>query len=208
MSLVTNNAGILFILSSPSGAGKTTISKKIIQLVSNIKLSISYTTRIIRSKEINKKDYFFISKDKFIQLVSANSLLEHAKVYDNFYGTSKSSVDEFLAAGNDVLFDIDWQGAEQLRKNKSYRIVSIFILPPSLDELEIRLKTRAEDSKKTQSLRLKGAKKEIKHFDEYDYLIINDNLEISIQMAISIICAERLRLFRISKYQKFVNKMF
>lgn len=203
----TPNTGILFILSSPSGAGKTTISKKIIQQDENIKLSISYTTRKIRSKEINKKDYIFISKTKFIQLVKSEKMLEHAQVYDHYYGTSKSLVDSFLSKGYDVLFDIDWQGAKQLRKNKNYRIVSIFILPPSLKVLASRLKTRAEDNKKTQTYRLQGAKNEITHFDEYDYSIINEDLQLSIKSALSIIYAERLKLCHKNNIQSFIKKM-
>jgi len=169
--------GGMFILSSPSGAGKTTLVKKISKN-KNFSVSISHTTRLPRPKEKNGKDYFFVSKNNFKKLIKKNEFIEHAKVFDNYYGSSKSLVIEKLKEGKNILFDIDWQGTRQIKnKNLNYKLVTIFILPPSKNELLKRLTKREDKNMKTVKKRMKEFKKDLSRWKEYDYVVINDNLQ-------------------------------
>ena len=169
--------GIVVVLSSPSGAGKTTLVKKIAQ-ENNFKISISYTTRKSRTNEANGKDYFFISEEEFKSLIKNKEFLEYAKVFENYYGSSKSQVFENLNKGKNVIFDIDWQGTEQIKKQKlNYKLVTFFILPPSKSELFNRLKNRDMKDKNIVEERMKQFNEDIKQWENYDFVVINDDLE-------------------------------
>jgi guanylate kinase len=169
--------GIVVVLSSPSGAGKTTLVKKIAQ-ENNFKISISYTTRKSRTNEVNGKDYFFISEEEFKSLIKNKEFLEYAKVFENYYGSSKSQVFENLNKGENVIFDIDWQGTEQIKKQKlNYKLITFFILPPSKSELFNRLKNRDMKDKNIVEERMKQFNEDIKQWGNYDFVIINDDLE-------------------------------
>ncbi len=169
--------GIIVVLSSPSGAGKTTLVKKIAQK-NNFKISISYTTRKPRTNEVNGNDYFFISEDEFKNLINNQELLEYAKVFQNFYGSSRSQVFEKLNKGENVIFDIDWQGTEQIKKQKlDYKIITFFILPPSKSELFKRLKNRDMKDKNIVEDRMKQFNEDIEHWENYDFVVINDDLD-------------------------------
>ena len=169
--------GIVVVLSSPSGAGKTTLVKKIAQ-ENNFKISISYTTRKSRTNEANGKDYFFISEEEFKSLIKNKEFLEYAKVFENYYGSSKSQVFENLNKGKNVIFDIDWQGTEQIKKQKlNYKLITFFILPPSKSELFNRLKNRDMKDKNIVEERMKQFNEDIKQWGNYDFVIINDDLE-------------------------------
>ena len=169
--------GIIVILSSPSGAGKTTLVKRI-SLENNFKISISHTTRKPRTDETNGKDYFFINKDEFQKLISKDEFLEYAKVFENYYGSTKSKVIESLNNGQNVIFDIDWQGTEQVKKKKlNYKLITFFILPPSKTELFNRLKSRDMKDKNIVEKRMKQFDEDINHWENYDFVVINDNLD-------------------------------
>ena len=169
--------GIIVILSSPSGAGKTTLVKRI-SLENNFKISISHTTRKPRTDETNGKDYFFINKDEFQKLISKDEFLEYAKVFENYYGSTKSKVIESLNNGQNVIFDIDWQGTEQIKKKKlNYKLITFFILPPSKTELFNRLKSRDMKDKNIVEKRMKQFDEDINHWENYDFVVINDNLD-------------------------------
>ena len=169
--------GIVVVLSSPSGAGKTTLVKKIAQ-ENNFKISISYTTRQSRTNEVNGKDYFFISEEEFKSLIKNKEFLEYAKVFGNYYGSSKSQVFENLNKGEKVIFDIDWQGTEQIKKQKlNYKLITFFILPPSKSELFNRLKNRDMKDKNIVEERMKQFNEDIKQWENYDFVVINDDLE-------------------------------
>ena len=169
--------GIVVVLSSPSGAGKTTLVKKIAQ-ENNFKISISYTTRKPRTNEVNGKDYFFISEEEFKSLIKNKEFLEYAKVFENYYGSSKSQVFENLNKGENVIFDIDWQGTEQIKKQKlNYKLITFFILPPSKSELFNRLKNRDMKDKNIVEERMKQFNEDIKQWENYDFVVINDDLE-------------------------------
>ena len=169
--------GIVVVLSSPSGAGKTTLVKKIAQ-ENNFKISISYTTRKPRTNEINGKDYFFISEEDFKNLIKNKEFLEYAKVFENYYGSSKSQVFENLNKGENVIFDIDWQGTEQIKKQKlNYKLITFFILPPSKSELFNRLKNRDMKDKNIVEERMKQFNEDIKQWENYDFVVINNDLE-------------------------------
>ena len=169
--------GIVVVLSSPSGAGKTTLVKKIAQ-ENKFKISISYTTRKPRTNEINGKDYFFISEEEFKNLIKNEELLEYAKVFENYYGSSKKQVFENLSKGKNVIFDIDWQGTEQIKKQKlNYKLITFFILPPSKSELFNRLKNRDMRDKNIVDERMKQFNEDIEHWENYDFVVINDNLD-------------------------------
>ena len=175
MSLIKD--GIVIILSSPSGAGKTTLVKKIAKK-NNFKISISFTTRKPRTNEENGKDYFFVSEEKFQSLIKNNEFLEHAKVFENYYGSSKNQVFEILNNGDNVIFDIDWQGTEQIKKQKlNYKLITFFILPPSKSELFSRLKNRDMKDKNIVEERMKQFNQDIKQWTNYDFVVINDDLE-------------------------------
>jgi guanylate kinase len=199
--------GLIFILSSPSGAGKTTIYKNILAQDKDIKPSISITTRPPRLNEIDGQDYFFITQEQFVAKLDNNEFIEHAEVFGNHYGTPKEPVDQYLSQGIDVLFDIDWQGTQQVQEKYPQDIVHIFILPPSLEILEERLKNRGTDSIEIIEKRMREALTGISHFAEYDYVIINDSLEKSIHDIYTILCAERLKRSRQKGIVEFVNQM-
>ncbi|MEY3962280.1 MAG: hypothetical protein RLZ08_658 [Pseudomonadota bacterium] len=183
--------GLILILSSPSGAGKTTLAKKIEISDSNFKISVSYTTRTPRLNEINGVDYNFISINKFEELSNQNKFLEQAKVFGNYYGTLKEPIEENLVQGKDYIFDIDWQGTEQVKKKMPLDIVPIFILPPSINDLENRLKKREEKNKELIDQRMKMAKDEINHWKDYKYIVVNKNLENCFEQITKIVKIER-----------------
>ena len=188
------NKPLIIIISSPSGAGKTSICKKLLGLDLNIRLSISVTTRTARDNEIDGKDYYFVSSDEFREMMDNNKFLEHAKVFNNYYGSLREHVDNHLANGNDVLFDIDWQGAQQIVNSDYSRIITIFIMPPSKELIKQRLLTRQKDSGdniETVKNRMMEYETEISHQDEYKYIIINNNLEDCANEIIKIIADER-----------------
>lgn len=185
--------GIMLVLSSPSGAGKSTIARNMLHDDANLSLSVSVTTRARRSSEIDGTHYHFISEREFERMRESDALLEWAQVHDNFYGSPRDPVEEALCAGRDILFDIDWQGGKQLTQKARTDVVSVFILPPSMNELRDRLLRRAEDKPEVISRRLKNALVEIPHWREYDYVVINDDLERAHAQVRSILAAERLR---------------
>lgn len=185
--------GLMLVLSSPSGAGKTSISRALLARDGNLSMSVSVTTRQKRPGEVAGRDYHFIDPERFGLMVNRGELLEHAKVFGNYYGTPRAPVEESLAAGHDVLFDIDWQGTQQLRESARDDLVAVFILPPSTRELEKRLKTRAQDSAKVVAERMAKAADEMSHWPEYDYVVVNDELEASVEAVVAILAAERLR---------------
>ena len=197
--------GILFVLSSPSGAGKTSIARYILDKDKNIKLSVSLTTRKKRKNEKAGIDYDFISKNVFEKKIKNNFFLEWATVFGNYYGTSREKVQKTLQEGNDVLFDIDWQGTQQLSDNKDFDLVTIFILPPSKTVLEKRLNNRAQDSKIEVIKRMSQASDEISHYMEYNYIVINNNLEEASNQVLSILKAERLKRKRLINLNEFVT---
>ena len=171
------DGSIMVILSSPSGAGKTTISKKIQQKYQNFKISVSHTTRKPRPNEIDGVDYFFIDKSEFEKKITNNEFYEYAKIFDNYYGTSKISVTSLVDKKNDILFDIDWQGTQQLSKFKELNLIKIYILPPNKKELQKRLIQRNQDKPIVVDKRLESYDEDIMHWSDYNYVIINDNLE-------------------------------
>jgi len=173
----TKEDQVMVILSSPSGAGKTTITKKIQQKYQNFKISVSHTTRKPRPNEVEGVDYFFVSKDDFLKKQKNDEFYEYAKIFDNYYGTSKKSVTDILNKKNDILFDIDWQGTQQLSRFKELNLVKIFIVPPNKKELEKRLVQRNQDNKDIVTKRLNSFDNDVTHWKEYDYIVINDNLE-------------------------------
>ena len=173
----SNEEQVMVILSSPSGAGKTTITKKIQQKYHNFKISVSHTTRKPRPNEIDGVNYFFVNEDIFLKKKINNEFYEHAKIFDNYYGTSKKSVTDILKKKNDILFDIDWQGTQQLSKFKELNLIKIFILPPNKIELESRLFQRNQDNKEIVMKRLSSFDNDVTHWKEYDHIVINDNLE-------------------------------
>ena len=199
--------GVLLVISSPSGTGKTTICKKLLDYDKNIHLSVSVTTRKKRKNEVEGIDYYFKSKKDFLNLKSQNSFIENALVFENYYGTLKSEVLEQLENGIDVLIDIDWQGTRQITQAMKGNLIKIFLLPPSIDELKKRLSKRNSDSIKEINFRMSRALKEIKHFDEYDYVLVNDNLDNTFQKIVKIIEVERLKLTKQLYLSDFVKKL-
>ncbi|MGR8933072.1 MAG: guanylate kinase [Gammaproteobacteria bacterium] len=184
-------SGKLYIISAPSGAGKTSLVKQLVETLEDIVLSVSHTTRQQRPGEINGRDYFFVSVETFQGLLQQNAFLEYAQVFDNFYGTARSGVEQQLRSGKDVILEIDWQGAQQVRLLMPDS-TSIFILPPSLQILEQRLRNRAQDSEETIRRRMRDAATETSHYREFDYLIVNDNFEQALQQLQGIIACNRL----------------
>ena len=202
-----NRKGLMLVLSSPSGAGKTTICKEILKKIKELKLSISYTTRPKRKSEVDGRDYFFISEKKFKELKTNNFFIENAKVFDHLYGTPKNFVEENLIKGVDVLFDIDWQGAQKLSNFSKTDIVSVFILPPSNSTLKERLKKRNEDSSEIVNKRMSKAKSEISHWIEYDYVLINEDLAKCTDEVVTILKAERKKRDRQKFIFSFIEKL-
>ncbi len=199
--------GMMLVLSSPSGAGKSTLTRQLVAEESDIKLSISVTTRPKRPSEIEGRHYHFIGIEDFRAMRERGDLLESAEVHGNFYGTPKKPVEDALGAGRDVLFDIDWQGAKQLMGKMRRDVVAVFVLPPSMAELKGRLDRRAEDSAETIARRLKNARDEIAQWGAYDYLIVNDDLERAYYSLKAILAAERLRRERLAGAQGFVTAL-
>ena len=183
--------GVMFILSSPSGAGKTTLTKKIAEKNSNFFISVSHTTRKPRPNEIDGKDYHFVDQKKFNLLVKNNDFYEHAKIFNNYYGTLKKPVINLLSKKIDVLFDIDWQGTQQLKKIKDLKLVTFFILPPNLEILKKRLLNRHEGQERLIKERMKQFNEEVSHWSEYDYVVVNDDLEICYNNILDIIKSEK-----------------
>jgi guanylate kinase len=199
--------GLMFVLSSPSGAGKTTLARKLIGENPDLRMSVSVTTRPKRPGEVEGRDYFFIDKPRFDAMVKARELLEHAPVFDHFYGTPRAPVEAALTAGQDVLFDIDWQGTQQLRERARLDVVSVFILPPSAAELEKRLHTRAQDSEAVIKSRMKRASHEMSHWAEYDYIVVNRKIDAAFAEVQSILKSERLRRERRVGLVEFVRDL-
>ena len=186
----------MLVLSSPSGAGKSSICKALLSLDNNLTLSISTTTRKKRPNEQEGNDYYFVTEEKFKKLLKQKYFLEHAKVFGNYYGTERLLVEQTLSKGKDILFDIDWQGAQQLRAEMREDVVSVFILPPSKDELEKRLRNRGQDSISVVKKRMSEASSEITHWAEYDYVVINYDLDKSVTGVLDILKAERMKRIR------------
>ena len=199
--------GLMLVLSSPSGAGKTTISRRLLDLDPNITLSVSVTTRPMRPGETPGVHYYFVDMPEFERMAGEGELLEHARVFGNCYGTPRSTVEKALGAGRDVLFDIDWQGTQQLAANARADLVSVFVLPPSGAELERRLRTRAQDSAEVIAQRMAKASDEISHWGEYDYVIVNNDVDESVVAVQAILRAERLRRARQVGLPDFVQSV-
>ena len=199
--------GLMLVLSSPSGAGKTTLSRMLLAADPAIAMSVSATTRAPRKGEVEGKDYFFVSAGQFQDMAKSGDFLEHATVFDNHYGTPKQAVMQALAQGSDVLFDIDWQGTQQLRQQAGDDLVSIFLLAPSHDELERRLRARAQDADDVVAARMARAGNEISHWAEYDYVVINDTLDHALEKVRTILAAERMKRGRQTGIPAFVSKL-
>ena len=204
--MIHDTENIMIILSSPSGVGKTTLTKKIQQKNQSFKISVSHTTRTPRSNEIDGVDYFFVSKLKFKELIDKKKFYEFAKIFDNYYGTPKSFITKNLSQNSNIIFDIDWQGARSLFKKYGQRnIVSIFILPPSIDELRSRLKKRAQDSAEVVEYRMKMAQSEMSHYNEYQFILINEDLQYTSQKILSIIESFKINRIRPSSIKNFIE---
>jgi guanylate kinase len=199
--------GLMLVLSSPSGAGKTTLSRLLLKADPSVKLSVSVTTRPRRAGEKHGSDYLFIQKPQFDRMVEKGELLEWAEVFGNFYGTPRAPVEKALAAGRDVLFDIDWQGTQQLREKVEADVATIFVLPPSSADLEKRLRTRAQDSDEVIASRMAKAADEMTHFAEYDYVIINKDIDQAYAEVRAILAAERLKRQRQTGLHDFVSDL-
>jgi guanylate kinase len=199
--------GLMFVLSSPSGAGKTTLSRMLLEREPGLKMSVSATTRAMRPGEVEGRDYFFVDKPKFETMVRQGELLEYATVFDNLYGTPRVPVEAALSAGQDVLFDIDWQGTQQLREKARTDLVSVFILPPTAKELERRLKRRAQDSNAVIGSRMAKASDEMSHWPEYDYVVVNRDKREAFAELRGILAAERLKRERQIGLSDFVRQL-
>ena len=199
--------GITLVLSSPSGAGKTSLSRKLLERSKKLFLSVSCTTRPPRPGEINESDYFFIEESKFNEMQKNNEFLESAKVFDHYYGTPKKPIMDALDSGMDILFDIDWQGTQELMNSLQDDLIKVFVLPPSAKELERRLLQRNQDSDEIVKGRMSKASNEISHYAEYDYIIINENFEESLSKIESIIIAEGLKRSRQIKIQDTIDNL-
>ncbi len=199
--------GLMLVLSSPSGAGKSTISRAVLDREGNIALSVSLTTRPPRKGEVDGRDYIFVDDAAFRAMVESDGFLEHAEVFGHRYGTPRAPVEAALEEGRDMLFDIDWQGAQQIAEKARTDLVGVFVLPPSIEELERRLHTRAQDSSEVVRARMAKALDEVSHYAEYDYVVINSDLETSIEEVRSILRAERRRRTRQTGLTDFVNTL-
>lgn len=199
--------GLLLVLSSPSGAGKTTLARRLMQEDAGISMSISATTRPPRPGEVDGRDYHFVDEATFKHMRESSELLEWARVFDNFYGTPRGPVEAAVAEGRDILFDIDWQGAQQLSEKMKHDVVRVFILPPSVEALGERLKARAQDADDVVRARMQKASAEISHWPEYDYVIVNTNVDASAAGLRSILGAERLKRERLDGLTGFVREM-
>ncbi|WP_417807741.1 guanylate kinase [Thioclava sp.] len=200
--------GLLIILSSPSGAGKSTLARRLMQWDPTLRFSVSATTRQPRSGETDGVEYFFKTRSEFAAMIEAGEMLEHAEVFGNFYGTPKGPVEAAMAQGRDTLFDIDWQGGQQIRRSSLAKdVVSIFILPPSIADLEARLRTRAQDSDEIIAGRMAKSRDEISHWGEYDYVIINSDVDVAEAELKTILTAERARADRQPGLNDFVRAL-
>ncbi|MDQ8700348.1 guanylate kinase [Hyphomicrobium sp. LHD-15] len=199
--------GLLLVLSSPSGAGKTSLARALLEADPNIALSVSVTTRTPRPGEVDGRDYWFLDEAKFKAMIAAGELLEWAVVFGNYYGTPRAPIERAVAEGRDVLFDIDWQGTQQLSERMANDLVRVFVLPPSADALERRLTQRAQDPPDVVAKRMAKASDEISHWAEYDYVIVNANLEESSAGLRAILAAERLRRDRMTGLSTFVRSL-
>ena len=202
-----DHRGVLFVLSSPSGAGKSTIARKLLEADSDIAMSVSVTTRPPRPGEVDGRDYHFTDVPHFKEMVANGELLEWAHVFDHRYGTPEKPVQDMLSAGRDVLFDIDWQGAQQLYQKAGGDVVRVFILPPSLEELGRRLRARGTDDAQVIASRMRRAASEISHWDGYDYVLINDDVDQCFEEVVTILQAERLRRSRQTGLIGFARKL-
>lgn len=207
MSNEMQRRGLMLVLSSPSGAGKTTLSRRLLQTDPDIVMSVSATTRAPRPNEVDGQDYFFVSPAKFDEMVEAGEFLEHANVFGNKYGTPRGAVMAALEAGKDVLFDIDWQGTQQLKVQAREDLASVFVLPPSKAELERRLRIRAQDSETVVRQRMAKASDELSHWAEYDYLLLNDDIQHAQGKLEEILRVERSRRARQPGLARFVQKL-
>ena len=199
--------GVLFVLSSPSGAGKSTIARKLLAAEPDLSMSVSATTRPMRPGEVDGKDYNFVDLERFRQMASDHEFLEWAHVFDQRYGTPRAPVDAMLASGNDVLFDIDWQGAQQLHQIAGGDVVRVFILPPSMEELHRRLLARATDAVEIIDRRMARADAEVSHWDGYDYVLVNDDVDACFEKVRTILAAERLKRSRQTGLIGFIRKL-
>src|SRR3954452_3619206 len=199
--------GLMFVLSSPSGAGKTTMSRMLIERMPDMRMSVSATTRPMRPGEVEGRDYHFVDRNRFEAMATGGELLEWATVFDNRYGTPRQPVENALSAGHDVLFDIDWQGTQQLREKARADVVSVFILPPSAADLEKRLHSRAQDSDEVIRTRMSRASHELSHWAEYDYIVINHDIDQAFAEVQSILKAERLKRERRTGLTTFVREL-
>jgi guanylate kinase len=199
--------GVLFVISSPSGAGKSTIARKLLEADNDIGMSVSATTRPMRPGEVDGRDYSFVDVDTFRQMVRRDEFLEWAHVFDHRYGTPQEPVDKMLESGKDVLFDIDWQGAQQLYQKAGGDVVRVFILPPSLEELARRLASRGTDNDEVIAGRMARAASEISHWDGYEYVLVNDNVDVCFDQVLTILKAERLRRSRQTGLIGFTRKL-
>ena len=199
--------GLMLVLSSPSGAGKTTIARKLLEQELGIEISVSHSTRKMRKGERDGQDYHFVSHDTFTKMRDHGEFLEWAVVFDNYYGTTRKPVEEALAAGRDVLFDVDWQGAASLRDEARDDVVTVFILPPTAADLEQRLNVRAQDPPEIVRRRMLGASNEIQHWTEYDYVVVNYDIDRSVAAIRAVLTAERLRRTRLTGLKQFVQNL-
>ena len=207
MSEAIARRGLMLVISSPSGAGKSTLSRRLLASDPGIAMSVSVTTRPKRPNEVDGKDYIFVSPERFEEMVREGAFLEHATVFTNRYGTPKAAVDRMLGQGRDVLFDIDWQGAQQLSQQAKDDLVRVFILPPTRAELERRLKGRAEDPPEVVGVRMEQANNEISRWAEYDYVIVNDDIDKAQRQLEAIVAAERLNRQRQTGLVDFVRHL-
>lgn len=205
--IAIHRRGLMLVLSSPSGAGKTTLSRRLLDSDPEIEMSVSATTRRPRPGEQEGRDYYFLSTEDFGIMRNRGEFLEHAKVFGNYYGTPRKPVEDALARGRDVLFDIDWQGTQQLDETATEDLVKVFILPPSVQELEKRLTARAQDPADVVAARMAKASDEISHYQEYDYIIINENMDKAFTELQAILRAERLRRRRLTGLSNFVKQL-
>jgi guanylate kinase len=199
--------GLMLVLSSPSGAGKTTLARRLLEADPGVVPSISCTTRKQRKGEVEGRDYHFIGRETFARMRESGEFLEWAVVFDNYYGTPRKPVEEALAAGRDVLFDVDWQGAKSLREQAPSDVVTVFILPPSGEALERRLNERAQDAPEVVEARMRGASNEIQHWHDYDYVVVNRDLDQALSAIRAILAAERLRCSRLTGLKDFVQNL-
>jgi guanylate kinase len=199
--------GLMLVLSSPSGAGKTTLARRLLDAEPGVQMSISATTRKQRNGEVEGRDYHFIDRETFAGMRDRGELLEWAVVFDNYYGTPRKPVEQALAAGRDVLFDVDWQGAQSLRDDSPDDVVTVFILPPSGKALEQRLTERAQDAPDVVAARMRAASNEIQHWGEYDYVVINRDIDQALAAVCAILAAERLRCTRLTGLKDFVQNL-